>query len=207
MNRKSQNSRVSSIEKSLRVLELGTNLIIFPEGGWNKTPNEILLNLWHGIYKISSIGKYDVVPIAHYIRDPEILDKSNIIHTIVDEKIPLYEYEEEEAITLLRDTLATWIYKMMEKYGKCTRKEILGDSINSDEKWDELLKKRMTSVVRYDSSIEKNADYRSKKISRPEDVFKAISEIEDVDVSNVKMIEEAKKLVKERKYSDFQRRY
>lgn len=207
MNRKSPSSRKASIEKSLRVLEMGTNLIIFPEGGWNKTSEKLILNLWHGVYKIAKAGNYDVVPIVHYVRDPEVLNKKNVIHTIVDKRLPLYNYEEDEAIELLQNTMATWEWKLMEKYGHSTRKEELVGYANSDEKWDAAVKERMKYVTRYDSEIEKKADYRPKDFARPEEVFENISKIENVTPDNAKMIEDAKKIVKERSFSDFQRRY
>ena len=207
MNRKSKSSKLASIDKSLKVLEYGTNLIIFPEGGWNKTSEKMILDLWRGVYVISKAGNYDVVPIVHYVKDPEIIDKKNIIHTIVDKKIPLYNYEEKEALVLLRDLLASWEYKMMEKYGKSTRSEEMEGFSNSDEKWDSLVEKRMEYVTRYDSSIEKKCDYRPKDTVRPEDVFEAIANIENITSDNISMVNEAKKIVKERKFSDFQRRY
>ena len=58
-NRKSKDSKQASFEKVKRVMELGTDLIIFPEGGWNKSINELTLPLWHGVYKFSKINNYD----------------------------------------------------------------------------------------------------------------------------------------------------
>ena len=207
MNRKSKSSKLASIDKSIRVLEYGTDLIIFPEGGWNKTSEKLILDLWRGVYLISKAGNYDVVPITHYVRDPEIISKKNTIHTIIDKRIPLYKYEEKEALTLLRDTLASFEYKMMEKYGKTTRDVEISKFETSDEKWDELVQKRMEYVTRYDSSIEKKCDYRQKDIARPEDVFEPIANISNVTCKNADMINNARKLVKERKFADFQRRY
>lgn len=207
MNRKSAESKKASIDKSLRALELGTNLIIFPEGGWNKTSEKLVLNLWRGVYKISCLGHYNVVPITHYVSDPEIISKTNTIHTIVDKPIPLYQYDEETALTLLRDTLASWEYKMMEQYGKTTREKEMANFSTSDEKWDSSVQQRMKYVTRYDSSIEKKSDYRSKKVVVPEDVYYSISEIDNINSTNIGVVNYAKKLVKEREYSDFQRRY
>ena len=207
MNRKSKESKMASIDKSLKVLELGNGLIIFPEGGWNKTSERLILPLWKGVYKISSLGQFDVIPITHYVSNPEIINKNNTIHTIVDKRIPLYQYDEKTALTLLRDILASWQYKMMEEYGKSTREEEMKDFNSSDEKWDFAIRERMKYVTRYDSTIEKHSDYRSKEIVFAEDVFESVSNIANVNSNNVKLVEYAKKLVKEKKNSDFQRRY
>ena len=123
VNRKSESSKKASIDKSLKAMSYGADLYMFPEGGWNKTSEKLMLDLWRGIYTISKEGKYPVVPISHYVRDMEIVDKKNIIHTIVSEPLPLYDMPEKEALTLLRDTISSWQYKMAEKYGVSTREE------------------------------------------------------------------------------------
>lgn len=209
MNRKVKESRKSSLDKALRVMDYGTDLIIFSEGGWNKTSEIPVLDLWPGVYKLSCSKKYDVVPITHYVRDLEIVDKKNIIHTVVDNPIPLYELSEKEALIYLRDNLASWQYKMAEQYGKSTRKEEMIGFESSVEKWNDHLTKRMSGVVRYDSSIEKQSDYRPKDIYRPEDVFRQIANISEKSITglNIKMVDEAKKIVKKREESDFQRLY
>lgn len=207
-NRKNKNSRVSSIDKSYKAMQYGTDIILFPEGGWNKTKEELVLNLWiKGVYELSNKGRFDVVPIVHYNRDMEIVDKKNVIHTIIDNPIPFYEMEQDEAIAVLRNTMASWVYKMAEIYGQSTRdKEIAGFS-NSDEKWHDHLKKRMVFVDRYDSTIERIADFRPKDKVRIEDVFKPIANVKNITKDNVLIVEDAKKLVKEKKETDFQRLY
>ena len=207
VNRKSKESKKASIEKVDRLMKLGTDIITFSEGGWNKSCNELTLPLWHGVYKMSKLNNYQVVPIAHYIRDKEVLKKKNTIHTIVDDPIPLYEMEEKEALTYLRDVITSWQYKMMEVYGKSTREEEVKGFSSSKEAWDSKLEKRMKCVERYDSSIERFSDFRDRSIARPEDVFEPIANIKNITTENAKSVVAAKRLVKEIKENDFQRRY
>ena len=98
---------------------------------------------------------------------------------------------------------------MAEHYGKSTREEEMRGYKTADEKWHAHLKERMKGVSRYDSNIEKFADYRPKHIIRPEDAFRAIAELPDDHISpeNVRMVLEARKLVAERDACDFQRLY
>lgn len=206
-NRKNRESRIASIEKSNRVMEYGTDMILFPEGGWNKTKEQLVLDLWRGVYLLSKKGNYDVVPITHYVRDMEIVDKSNVIHTVVDEPIPLYLMEEKEALRTIRDNFATWQYLMMEKYGVSTRDTELAGFNNSDEKWEDHLDKRMVYVDRYDSSIETISDYRPKDKVRIEDVFEPVSRVNNITPQNIKTVNSAKKLVLEKKSTDYQRLY
>ena len=207
VNRRSNSSKHASIDKSLKTMSYGADLIIFPEGGWNKTSEKLVLDLWRGIYLISKEGNYPVVPISHYVRDMEIVNKKNIIHTVVDEPIPMYEMSEKEALTYLRDILASWQYKMAELYGRSTREEEMKGFTSSDEKWHDHLNKRMKWVDRYDSEIEKQSELRRKEIVRPEDVFRPIANIKNVTSENILMKESAKKLVKQIESNDFQKLY
>ena len=207
VNRRSEESKKASIDKSLKAMSYGADLYIFPEGGWNKTSEKFVLDLWRGIYLISKKGEYPVVPIAHYVRDMEIVDKKNIIHTVVDDPINLYEMNEKDALIYLRDTLASWQYKMAELYGRSTREEELKGYTSSDEKWHNHLRKRMTWVERYDSEIEKQSELRRKEIIRPEDVFRPIANISNVTKDNILMKESAKELVKTIEKNDFQKLY
>jgi len=207
MNRKSKASKMASLEKVKRVMDLGTDVIVFPEGGWNKSINEITLPLWHGIYLMSKMNNCDVVPICHYVRDSESLKKTNTIHTIVDNPIHLYEMEEKEALLYLRDILSSWQYKMMELYGQSTRDKELEGFATSREAWDYKLTERMKCVGRYDSTIEMMSDYRDKGIARPEDVFAPIANIQNITPTNAKSVLETKEFVKELRRDDFQRKY
>lgn len=206
-NRKSKISKQASVEKVSKVMARGTDLMIFPEGGWNKTSELFATELWKGVYTFSKLGNYDIVPIVHYVRDMEIVNKKNIIHTIVDDPIHLYEMEQKEALEYLRDVLCSWQYKMAEVYGKSSRTEELVGFNSSDEKWHHCVQERMKGVSRYDSEIEKKSDYRPKEKIRPEEVYKAIANIQNINAGNAKMVLEAKKLVKERENNDFQRLY
>lgn len=207
VNRKNKASKVASVDKVLKVMDYGTDILMFPEGGWNKTSEVLVTNLWKGIYDFSCMTKSDVVPITHYVRDMEIVSKKNIIHSVVDDPIPLYEMSQKEALEYLRDVLSSWQFKMAELYGRTTREEELEGFSTSDDKWHDSLKKRMQGVSRYDSTIEKHSDYRPKDIIRSEDVFRPIANIQNITPENAKMIEDAKRLVKTREYSEFQKLY
>ena len=170
-NRKVKASKKASLDKSLRAMEYGADLIIFPEGVWNKTPHIPIIQLWPGIYRIAKKTGAKVVPIVHYSVDMLNKDKNNIIHTVIDDPIDISNLSEEEALTLLRDTMATWSYLMMEKYGKSTRKKEVGTHKTSQEAWEEHLIERVKTADRYDIEIEKCADYRPRTIEDPREIW------------------------------------
>ena len=207
LNRKSSMSRKAFTAKALRAMELGMSILAFPEGGWNKTSETLALPLWKGVYDLSVASGCPVVPITHYVRDPEVLNKKNIIHTVVDDPLPLYKMQQMEALCMLRDAFASWTYKMMEAYGQSDRETEMRGFATFDERWHAHLKERMKSVTRYDSTIERCADYRPKEIVRPEQVWRPIAEIKNVNPSNALHVAYARKLLKEAAQNDFQRRY
>ncbi|MBQ7598513.1 MAG: 1-acyl-sn-glycerol-3-phosphate acyltransferase [Clostridia bacterium] len=205
VNRKNKQSRKASIPKALKAMEYGADLIVFPEGGWNKTSERLVLDLWKGAYTLSKAAECEVVPIVHYVRDMEILDKKSIIHTVIDDPIPLYQMTQEEALTCLREIIASWQWKMAELYGQSTREAEMKGFSTSDEKWRAHLTERMKGVARYDSEVEKNSEYRSKEIIRAEDVFRPIANIQNITPQNVKDVLYAKELVKTIEESDWQK--
>lgn len=44
INRKNAESRRSMVDKAIHALNLGTHILICPEGTWNRTPNKLLLD-------------------------------------------------------------------------------------------------------------------------------------------------------------------
>ncbi len=207
-NRKVQTSRKAVIDKCKKVLENGSDVLIFMEGVWNKTPEKLVLDLYPGAYKLAKETGYKIVPITHYIKDPAgIKDKSNIIHTVIDHPIDVSDMSQEEALSLIRDNHATWTYLMMDKYGRSTRDEILNGFANADEAWEYELARRRQTVGKYDETIEMSADFRNKKIARPEEVWEVIANIDNVTSANAADFAFAKQLVKREKRRDFQRRF
>ena len=206
-NRKVKSSKKASIDKSVKAMSYGADLIMFPEGVWNKTPHIPIISLWSGIYRIAKKTGAKIVPVVHYTTDMLNKDKESIIHTVIDDPIDISDMTQEEALDYLRDIMATWSYLMMEKYGKSTRKKEIGKHATSQEAWEEHLKERVKTADRYDIEIETNADFRPKEIDDPIEIWEKIANIETIDARSIKTVEYAKKMIKERKNNDFQRRF
>lgn len=205
-NRKVNSSKKSSISKALYAMSLGADLFIFPEGVWNKSPNELMIDFWPGVYRIAKETGAEIIPIIHYLEDRNDNNKDDVIHTVVDEPISIECFTEEDALTMLRDKMASWYYLMMEKYGQDTRAGVLKGYETSKEAWEEHLKKRVATADRYDVEIELCADYRPKTKVRPENVFESIANLEEKE-ENEHHVEYAKQLVKKQRENDFQRRF
>lgn len=65
----------------------------------------------------------------------------------------------------------------------------------------------MKTADRYDREIELCADYRSKNIIRPEEVWRAVAEIKMPKRNNVLDIAYARQIIETARTIDFQRRF
>lgn len=206
-NRKVKASKIASIEAAKRVLSMGMDMLVFPEGVWNKTPDKLLLDFWPGAYRLARESGSKIVPVIHYLADPHQKYEGNVIHTVVADPISMEGLTEEEGLALLRDSMASWYYLLMKKYGQSSRQELLGEYDTADDAWDAYIQMHTGCVKYYDKEIEQSADYRPKRIVRPEDVWKSIAEIQTVTAENIKHVCYAKMVVEREQNRDFQRRY
>ena len=229
-NRKVKLSRGASIPKSVGVIKNGADMLIFPEGVWNKTPDRLLLDFWPGVYRTAQETGAKVVPVAHYQRDKTSKKvPGNEIHTVIDDPVDITNMSEKEGLEFLRDKIATWYWLMMEQYGQSSNYEEFGlreimerynQSLTREEQiqlahirpktynevWEQHLIERVQTAARYDEEIELSADYRPRQKVLPEDVFAPIASLE-ITEQNKATVEHAKQLVKTRRENDFQRRF
>lgn len=205
-NRKVSASRKTSIPKAVRAINCGADLMIFPEGIWNKSPSALAIDLWPGIYRIACETGAKVVPMVHYLRDNDT-SKNNPIRTVIDDPIRIDDLTEQAALNYIRDVFATWYYLMIEAYGKSTRDEILKGASSSAEAWERQLKERVGAVGRYDEEIELWADYRPKWKVTPQQVWQAIADVKEITPRNVGHVLYARQLVAQCKREDFQHRF
>lgn len=223
INRKSEVSRKATIPKAVRALNLGSDLLWCAEGVHNKSANQLILELYNGMYKAANENGTKAVPIIHYIFDPTqkiVPHELNPIHTVVDDPIDLTKFSEKAGMEYLREVLAYWYQLMMSKYGETTKEQLdlyykerakaygikeKESPLSFQEIGDLYGRDYRSTVVGYDSTIEAAGDYRSKSYVRPEEAFMSVSEIKDLNQAS--HIAYASELVRTRKMEDFQRKY
>ena len=166
-----------------------------------------MLDLWPGIYRIAKETGSKVIPIIHYLADPHKKYKGNVIHTVVADPISMDGLSEKEGLELIRDTMATWYFLMMERYGQTTRQELLDGFETADDAWESYISMHTGCQKYYDQEIVLCADYRPKQIVRPEDVWQSVANIKNVNAWNIAHILYAKALIEQEKRRDFQRRF
>lgn len=206
-NRKIKARKHIAQATTIRALNMGKDMIIFPEGVWNKHPNTLILALWHGIYRAAKETGASIVPVIHYLAEPQKKHKTNKIHTVVGDPISVAHLTEDEAIALLRDTMATWYFLLMERYGRTTREELLSGYDSADEAWADFLRVHTGRIQYYDKEMECAADYRPRSIARPEAVWQAVADIQHIHQGNVLHVQYARELLMKQKQLDYQRRF
>lgn len=168
VDRKDKNSRAAAKDKMIYALSLGANVLMFPEGVWNKTENLIVQKLFPGIYEVAKASDALVVPVAS-------IESNGAVYTILDDAFDICAYDRTEGLIILRDKMATAKYELMEKYAKCSRSEIG----NAQQYWDAFLKQLVaTAHGHYDEEIEMTAHFQDKTVTTPDDAFKHLQEIQ-----------------------------
>ncbi len=200
LNRRDKANRHAVIEKAVRVIEQGSGIIIFPEGGWNKSPNSLVLPLWRGVYTIARRTNALVVPMAHLLRGKKIYSSR-----LAPFDICAYD-NDQAALSDLRDTMATGLWQLMEQFAPQSRTQMLGDCATMHEYCEKVVSEQAkTSGYYYDYSTEagdKGSDLRLPGAPHAADVWRDIGDME-VSAQNIHHIKHAKRLHDE----DYQRRF
>lgn len=112
LNESVKSDRASAVEKMIDVLLDGGNLMYFPEGNWNLSPNLPVLPCYWGIVNVAKKGNAIIVPIAieQYDKHFKINIGENIDMRLYGDTVE----EKSKAITVLRDCFATLKYEIWE---------------------------------------------------------------------------------------------
>lgn len=200
LNRRNKSNRHAVVDKAERVLQQGSGIIIFPEGGWNKSPNRPVLPLWRGVYTIAKRTGAVVVPMAHLLRGMNIYSSRMAPFEICDYT------DEHRALSDLRDIMASGLWELMEQFPPLSRSEMLGDCLTMHEYCEQMVAAQAkTSGYYYDYVTEagNNAgDLRLTTDAYPADVWRGVADIE-ISPQNIHHINHAKNLRQE----DYQRRF
>lgn len=111
VNRMDATSRKESVDKMKRILKAGTSVMLFPEGGYNHTENQLIMPLFASPYILSKDLGVEVVP---FVSVPDLKGKS--IHIRVGEPMNIGKYEKNEGLAILRDEMSTLVYDILEEH-------------------------------------------------------------------------------------------
>lgn len=163
IDRTDKKSRNSAVDKMVRVLELASSVIMYLEGTWNKSPNELVSGLFSGIYDVAKLSGALVVPVATYRNGKKA-------YGILEDAFDICQFDKNEGIQILRNKMATMQYELIENYGGCSRDEF-PYGFEADIYWTNFIDGLMAEVEFYDYDIDLHTKYRPKGITNPKEAF------------------------------------
>lgn len=127
VNRLNEGSRKAAVSKMERILKAGSSIMLFPEGGYNNTENQLIMPLFSSPYLLSKALEIEVLPFItfHNYGTDEIYIRAG-------EPLTLWQYEKYEALDKLRDAMSTIVYEIMEEHVKPIRRTELGENPRLD---------------------------------------------------------------------------
>ena len=111
VNRMQKQSRTDAIEKMKRVLRAGNSILLFPEGGYNNTENQLIMPLFSSPYILSKEMQIEVVPIIAFCQE-----ETREVFIWAGEPMKLGVYEKEEVLAHLRDVMSSIVYDIVEEH-------------------------------------------------------------------------------------------
>lgn len=163
VERQNKISRQASVQKIICAIGLGANMMIFPEGLWNKTENQLVQKLFPGIYDVAKATGAKVIPIVTHL-------DGTTCYAIRDKEFDLTSFERSEGMAALRDRLASMKWEIMETYCVTKRDELL-QGLSPEKYWFDYIESMIAETAFYERDDESASLYRDKNITTPEDVF------------------------------------
>lgn len=144
VNRKNKKSKLKSVDKMDRLLKIGENILMYPEGTWNLTPSKPILPLYWGIIDLAKSAKVPIVPlIAEYTKRECWVKFGAPIY--LDENM-----SKQDGIMILADEMATLKWDIWEIQG------IYGESANLKKDFEMMIKNRFNEYPKLDWEYEKS---------------------------------------------------
>lgn len=163
--------RQIAYKRSIELLNKGGNLLIYPEGAWNVSPNSVVMKIFNGTVRMAQETGAEIIPIGCEQYDKTFYFNVGENYTISkDDPRHVDELRDD-----MREKLATLKWEIIEKQPKFDR-SILNDNYLSEFQ-DEIVQR---CNYGYGFSLEDalREMYHDKTIVEPEEVFSFLENIE-----------------------------
>ena len=168
-NEKIKKDRQLATKKMIEHLKSNGNLMYFPEGTWNITPNLPMLPCYWGIVDVAKKGNAIIIPVAadQYGRHFKINIGKNIDMNLYGDT----KEEKTRAINDLRDTLATLKWEIWETEPMVDRTSLKGTE------WDEYVADRFKEWPYFNQEYIKGLIFKPKNVVDREDAYGPIKKL------------------------------
>lgn len=167
VDRKDKDSRAAAIPKMKYAIEMGADILMYPEGTLNKTENLVVQKLFPGIYYLAKDTNALIVPMA-------IIQEGKDVYSKVGDPFDICLCEKQEGLDTLRGLMATLKYELMEKHSQISREEIGDTKAYWQKEMDELVN---SMLPYYDFEIENSSQYIDKNETTYEQAFEHLDSI------------------------------
>lgn len=194
VDRLNPESRKQSVLKMEHVLNNGTSVIMYPEGGWNNTENLLCQRLFSGPYTLAQKTGKKVVALSIFDAN-----EAGEIHIMASDPIDMTDMDKETALSELRDTMATMMFEEIERFSvPYNREEHSGDIHleHMESRRREYLKEKWTRDV-WDEEL---TTYQPKNITTPQEVRATYDSIELTKANLPILLPELERREEDKKY-------
>lgn len=168
IDRKDKKSRAAAIPKMKYAIEMGADILMYPEGTLYKTENLVVQKLFPGIYYLAKDTNALVVPMA-------VIQEGKDVYSKVCEPFDICRYDKQEGLDTLRDLMASAKYELMEEHSQICRSKIGDAKAYWQNEMDELVNSLLPF---YDFEIENSSQYIDKNEMTYEQAFEHLDAIQ-----------------------------
>lgn len=168
-NEKVKEDRQSASKKMINHLKDNGNLMYFPEGTWNLSPNLPMLPCYWGIIDVAKEGNAIIIPVA--VDQYEKHFKINIGKNIDMNLYGNTKTEKTRAINDLRDYLAKLKWEIWETEPMLERKKITG------KEWDEYVSNRFKEWPYFNQEYINELIFKPKNVVEREEVYNPVKKL------------------------------
>lgn len=167
-NERVKEDRAAVSMKMIKHLQGGGNLMYFPEGTWNVTPNLPMLPCYWGIVEVAQKGNAMIIPVAgeQYGKHFKVRIGKNIDML----QFGSSKEEKSKAIEYLRDTLATLKWEIWETESQ-RRSELGGNE------WTQYQEERFREWPYFSLEYIEPLIFKPKGITAPTEAFEHLSNL------------------------------
>lgn len=163
VDRTDKRSRAAAKEKMIYTLNSGTNILMFPEGAWNLSPNMVMNHLFPGIYDVAKETGAYVAPIATH-------REGKYVYGVLGKAFDITRHSRTEGVRILREKLGSMRWKLIAAYSPA-RRCTLPRGAAAEQHWNDRVDALTHEVPFYDYDVERNTVYVDKTVVPFRDAF------------------------------------
>lgn len=179
--------RKIAYNRSIELLQTGGNLLIYPEGAWNVSPNLVVMKIFNGTVRMAQETGAEIVPIGVEQYDNNFYFNIGQNYTIPKNSLKSVDELRDE----LREKLATLKWDIMKSQPKLDRSAIIENYLQEFQ--DEIIGR---CNYGYGFSLEDalRESFHDKNVTSEEEVFNFLENLE-IDKNNAFLMRDKEEFI------------